>query len=336
MNEARVQNLLSSHESIRLEFKEARNAIPAFFYQTICAFLNREGGDILFGVDDRGVPVGVESAEADRLCSAIASSTNDADFFDPPFMLSPVKSVVDGKILIIVQVPESSLVHRYKGTVYDRGADGDFKVRSPDQIARLSNRKQNYYSEAKFYPYLRISDLDERTINKARNLISARKEGHPWPSLDTEAMLRSAGLLARDFATGQEGLCLAAGLLFGKEETISSLVPLYAPGSTAEFIEGELFRTIIHLTPQVTPQVTAQVTPQATAQVGAERIENILQFCAVPRSRDEIQDLLGIQHREYFRKEILIPLLQAGLLEPTLPDKPNSPKQKYVRRSAPS
>lgn len=41
---------------------------------------------------------------------------------------------------------------------------------------------------------------------------------------------------------------------------------------------------------------------------------------------------VGLKDREHFRLEILMPLIESGLLALTLPDKPNSPKQKYVTR----
>ncbi|PIP42333.1 transcriptional regulator, partial [Candidatus Desantisbacteria bacterium CG23_combo_of_CG06-09_8_20_14_all_40_23] len=43
----------------------------------------------------------------------------------------------------------------------------------------------------------------------------------------------------------------------------------------------------------------------------------------------EIQKLLGLTDREYFRSEVLKPLLEQGLLYPTVPDKLTSPKQRY-------
>lgn len=76
-------------------------------------------------------------------------------------------------------------------------------------------------------------------------------------------------------------------------------------------------------------KTTPQVTPQATPQVSLERREEILAFCTTPRSREEIQDFLGLKDREHFRKKILAPLLAEGIIKPTIPDKPNSPKQKY-------
>lgn len=41
-------------------------------------------------------------------------------------------------------------------------------------------------------------------------------------------------------------------------------------------------------------------------------------------------EYIGLTHREHFRSRILLPLLKSGKLLSTIPDKPNSPKQKYV------
>ncbi len=69
----------------------------------------------------------------------------------------------------------------------------------------------------------------------------------------------------------------------------------------------------------------AQLNKQATPQA-----EKVLAFCIEPKSRSEIQQHLGLKDREYFRKAILKPLLEAGLLQYTIPDKPSSPKQQFI------
>jgi len=51
----------------------------------------------------------------------------------------------------------------------------------------------------------------------------------------------------------------------------------------------------------------------------------------VPRTREEMQSFIGIETREYFRREIVKPLLESGKLKMTIPDKPNSRNQKYVK-----
>jgi ATP-dependent DNA helicase RecG len=61
------------------------------------------------------------------------------------------------------------------------------------------------------------------------------------------------------------------------------------------------------------------------------REERILEYCATPRTRKEVQKYAGINNRDYFRLKILKLLLESGKLKMTIPDKPNSRNQKYVR-----
>lgn len=88
-------------------------------------------------------------------------------------------------------------------------------------------RKSNLETERRVFPYLTLSDLRADLIDRARQMATVRRPGHPWAGLDDEQLLRSAQLLVKDYSTGQEGLTLAAGLLFGSDETIGSLCPTY-------------------------------------------------------------------------------------------------------------
>jgi ATP-dependent DNA helicase RecG len=55
----------------------------------------------------------------------------------------------------------------------------------------------------------------------------------------------------------------------------------------------------------------------------------VLEASQDPRSREELQKAAGIRHRQHFLLEHLRPLLDAGLIELTIPDKPLSSKQRY-------
>ncbi len=46
-------------------------------------------------------------------------------------------------------------------------------------------------------------------------------------------------------------------------------------------------------------------------------------------SRRELQDSLGLKHEDHFREAYLVPALDAGLVEMTIPEKPTSSKQRY-------
>jgi hypothetical protein len=50
-------------------------------------------------------------------------------------------------------------------------------------------------------------------------------------------------------------------------------------------------------------------------------------------STKELMELLGLKHRPTFRDNYLLPALKLGLIKMTIPDKPNSSKQKYQQGS---
>jgi predicted HTH transcriptional regulator len=58
--------------------------------------------------------------------------------------------------------------------------------------------------------------------------------------------------------------------------------------------------------------------------------QNLLEFCKKERNLQEMMNLLGWKDRTKFRNKYVIPLLDQGLLAMTIPDKPQSSKQKYV------
>ncbi|WP_048103002.1 Fic family protein [Methanosarcina barkeri] len=59
----------------------------------------------------------------------------------------------------------------------------------------------------------------------------------------------------------------------------------------------------------------------------------LLKYCIEPRSREEIQNFMGLKDRKHLRLEILNPLIQEGKLLLTIPEKPTSPNQKYYSKS---
>ena len=62
-----------------------------------------------------------------------------------------------------------------------------------------------------------------------------------------------------------------------------------------------------------------------------QRLAELIEFCGMPRSKREMLDYLGLTDSKNFREGYLVPLLNAGKIEMTIPDKPNSRKQKYKK-----
>lgn len=86
---------------------------------------------------------------------------------------------------------------------------------------------------------------------------------------------------------------------------------------------------------------SGHATAHASAHVGAHvgehdatyetKVQSLIDFCNVPRSRSEMQEYLGIASRSFFTKNYITPLVSCGKLKMTIPDKPKSSNQKYVR-----
>lgn len=80
-----------------------------------------------------------------------------------------------------------------------------------------------------------------------------------------------------------------------------------------------MLRMILDTVTSSTPEVAQEVTPEV----------RLLSVLAGEMTRLQLKEALGLKDDEHFRKAYLLPALEAGLVEMTIPDKPRSSKQKY-------
>jgi Fic family protein len=80
-----------------------------------------------------------------------------------------------------------------------------------------------------------------------------------------------------------------------------------------------MLRMILDTVTTSTPEVAQEVTPEV----------RLLSVLAGEMTRQQLKEALGLKDDEHFRKAYLLPALEAGLIEMTIPDKPRSSKQKY-------
>ena len=107
-----------------------------------------------------------------------------------------------------------------------------------------------------------------------------------------------------------------------------------------EFIQDDVFKTIIwrnvEATGVLTGEVTGEVSGEASGEVSGEasgdvavEIERVIYVLEDEMKRAEIQKVLQLKHDDYFRMYYILPALDVGVIEMTYPDSPNHPKQKY-------
>ena len=162
-----------------------------------------------------------------RLKSDIANLSNNPQQLDPPFLLFPHELTIAGKVVIAVQVPLSSQIHRHGGETILRSEDGDYRLRGTHQLAGLANRKLSLFSEQRVVPHLTTADLRPELFDKVRRLMRSGDRRHPWVAFSDEELLKVGGFYNRDPNTGRLGLTMAAALLFGSDEIIQNIVPGY-------------------------------------------------------------------------------------------------------------
>lgn len=125
-------------------------------------------------------------------------------------------------------------------------------------------------------------------------------------------------------------------------------------GAEPQFVEGDVFQTIVPLSEAATMiKVGPGSNEHGNGDDGShdrshdrghershersheesreEKTIRLLQYCVEPRSRAEMQEYLNISSRGYFKRAYLEPLLKEGALVMTIPEKPQSRSQKYVK-----
>ena len=110
-------------------------------------------------------------------------------------------------------------------------------------------------------------------------------------------------------------------------------------GGVPQFIEGDVFKTVIPLSETATlksgPRGSAQVSDPVSDQVSDQVndgvvVGKILEFCKIPRTKKEISAYIGYKNLTYLTRTYIRPLLESGRLVYTIPEKPQSRLQKYI------
>jgi ATP-dependent DNA helicase RecG len=202
-----LSQVLAQGESERIEFQ---SGVGKEFHveEAACAFLNAHGGTIVLGVKDDGRIVGLPAAEDKaqelrvRLLAAIS----------PPAPLSVTVEEMDGKELIVIDVPQG-LEKPYvcKGKIMvRRGAE--VVPAQASEISYLIGQRANTEARWERLPALGIEEdaLDAALIRTVARTIKERRGFAIDPGKEPTKVLERFGLVQGGLFTN------AALVLFGK------------------------------------------------------------------------------------------------------------------------
>jgi len=206
-----INELIKAGESETLDFKE--NFMKEVI-ETVVAFANNRGGQILIGVDDtgniKGVSIGKETTKnwINEISMAI----------EPKITISMYVENVKGKTVIVIEVPEAPIKPMgFKGRCFRRSATSN-KPMTPSEIAEM-----HLFSTGASWDALesdaKIKDIDLGKVKKYVQM--ARESGRRKFKEDSQTILKKMELLKKNPTW-------AGILLFGKEpDRFSIMSPIH-------------------------------------------------------------------------------------------------------------
>lgn len=88
MTPEKLKDILQKGEGIEVEFKSSQFELNKDAFESICAFLNRRGGNLLLGVKNDGTVEGVIDGCVQDIINNIVTNANNPHKLNPPFYLS--------------------------------------------------------------------------------------------------------------------------------------------------------------------------------------------------------------------------------------------------------
>lgn len=205
-----IEALTTQKEGNNLEFKESTGQLDRSM-ETLCAFLNGEGGTILYGVKDDGRIIG--QAISDSTKRSIAEAINRIEpFVDLEVSYTTIPDTEKYVITIFAEKQHFMRPFTYKGRAYQRIESTTTVMPQERYNHLLLERGGKYGWEAMINPDLKIADLDENAI------IGAVREGIRNGRLPETTIREEISIILKKFRLLNDGrLNNAAAVLFGKE-----------------------------------------------------------------------------------------------------------------------
>ena len=305
-------SLLERGECDILDFKEQLNDKTAFgrslknfspkYDETakdVVAFANNKGGFLFIGIVDGTKEINKDFVyNKEKVYDLIRQIQNRTE---PTITLIPHKINVEGKDLLVLEVPFSTQLHRTsRGEFLIRSNDGNRAI-EPYEMATIMSEKGLIVYDQKSW---RISGewLDEKRLSNLRDMIAAKNAESPYLNKSLDDFLDSLGMTREE---GDETLPTTTGLLFVGNQTALRELPFYEVRYIHYFEDGtykpyEFKGNIIEVAKACFNQLKAEIKQK-------EYIFGLFREYVEDYSEIVIRELLinALAHRSLSRQQIV-------------------------------
>ena len=305
-------SLLEQGECDILDFKEQLNDKTAFgrslknfspkYDETakdVVAFANNKGGFLFIGIVDGTKEINKDFVYNKEKVYDLIRQIQDRT--EPTITLIPHKINVEGKDLLVLEVPFSTQLHRTsRGEFLIRSNDGNRAI-EPYEMATIMSEKGLIVYDQKSW---RISGewLDEKRLSNLRDMIAAKNAESPYLNKSLDDFLDSLGMTREE---GDETLPTTTGLLFVGNQTALRELPFYEVRYIHYFEDGtykpyEFKGNIIEVAKACFNQLKAEIKQK-------EYIFGLFREYVEDYSEIVIRELLinALAHRSLSRQQIV-------------------------------
>ena len=265
----------------------------------VVAFANNKGGFLFIGIVDGTKEINKDFVYNNEKVFDLIHQIQDRT--EPTITLIPHKINVEGKDLLVLEVPFSTQLHRTsRGEFLIRSNDGNRPI-EPYEMATIMSEKGLIVYDQKTW---RISGewLDEKRLSNLRDMIEAKNADSPYLDKNREDLLDSLGMTKDE---GNESLPTTTGLLFVGNQTALRELPFYEVKYIHYFEDGtykpyEYKGNIIEVAKSCFTQLKAEIKQK-------EYIFGLFREYVEDYSEIVIRELLinALAHRSLSRQQIV-------------------------------
>ena len=281
--------------------KSQKNFSPKYdeTARDVVAFANNKGGFLFIGIVDGTKEINKEFVFNNEKVFDLIHQIQDRT--EPTITLIPHKINVEGKDLLVLEVPFSTQLHRTsRGEFLIRSNDGNRPI-EPYEMATIMSEKGLIVYDQKTW---RISGewLDEKRLSNLRDMIEAKNADSPYLDKSRDDLLDSLGMTKDE---GNESLPTTTGLLFVGNQTALRELPFYEVKYIHYFEDGtykpyEYKGNIIEVAKSCFAQLKAEIKQK-------EYIFGLFREYVEDYSEIVIRELLinALAHRNLSRQQIV-------------------------------
>lgn len=237
MDIEQLQSLIKNGESHTIEFKKSTAQLrPAF--ETICAFLNVDGGFVMLGVNDKGQMIGQDVTDNTR-----QEIAREISKIEPPTEIKiDYVPIENNRTIIVIHVEKGMHApYTYDGRPFQRDQSVTTRMLQQRYDQLVSRRTQLNHSWESFLSENNIDSISEESVfNFVKTAVDAKRL--PTSALKDSMVdtLKKLKLLIND------RILNAAIVLFGKEffpdfPQCQLKLARFKGTTRSEFIDSEMF-----------------------------------------------------------------------------------------------